>query len=84
MKITRFKEAKIISITAPTKEELRKKVEEFCQNHKKGYSINLNKIELSPDGQYTIKIQIREVEEVYVHSKSSMPLPPKEEFERLL
>ncbi len=81
MKIIEFKEAEIISLTAPTKEELRIKVEEFCEKHKQGYRINLNKIIKSSDGQYTITIQIRKVIEKYVNKGSGIPLPPKGEFE---
>ena len=57
-----YKPGKTINIVEPTKEKLKEKLEEYYIKYGKGYKIfTSNLVEKTPDGQYSLKIQIREV-----------------------
>ena len=57
-----YNPGKIINIVEPTREKLKEKLEEYYMKYGKGYKIfTQNLVEKTPDGQYSLKIQIREV-----------------------
>ena len=57
-----YKPGRIIVIEEPTKEKLKEKLKEYYIKYEKGYKIfTPYLVEKTPDGQYSLKIQIREV-----------------------